>query len=113
MSFLDAIADDYKIVDGAETITLTPVGRSPAVAPSAVEFASADDYTLKEIAAAEGLFQVGDRKWLLGANQLPATVRPQPGDMITQADGAVWVLIAEPALDAFGVSWVCPSRRGT
>jgi hypothetical protein len=110
MSFADTCADDFKIVDGTETITFTAV-REGGNTDYSVAFADPQDLSKREIESSNGFFQSGDRRWGLGRKLLP-DVAPQRGDRITDAAGVVWKLIGEAVLDALGISWVCTTRRG-
>jgi hypothetical protein len=107
MTVSATFANDYMVTDQTETVTYTPANRSPAVSAFTVLYASPHAYTLKEVAASNGMFQVGDRRWTLGANQFPSGTVPQRGDSITRASGEVDMILENPTLDSFGIAWVC------
>lgn len=109
MSFADSIADDYKVTDGAQTVTFTSVG---AAGPHDITITNADGHAFgaKEIAASQGFFNYGDKLWLLGNNQIDAAYKPKPGDRITDASSVVWEIL-DATLDDFGVSWQCTCRK--
>ncbi len=110
MSFADTVADDYRVVDATETVTLTTV-RAGGDTDYPVNYADPHDFTAQEINAMEGMFAAGDRRWGLGHAELAEGVQPLRGDRVTEADGTVWELLADANLDDLEVSWFCPSRK--
>lgn len=111
MSFANSVANDYKIGDAQETVTFT-AKRESGNTNYTITNADGGDLSNRTIAASNGLFQLGDWSFLLGANQITvAADQPREGDIITQAGGTVWVLIQDARLDALGISWNCIVRK--
>lgn len=103
-NFANAVANDYKIVDGIETVTLTQAGVA-----TTVTYASRDSLNDKEVMGSNGFWQYGDQRWALGRNQVAR--QPLGGDTITDGQGIVWELIGDSTLDDFGISWNCVVRK--
>jgi|SRR5581483_11735046 len=110
MSLADSLADDFKITDDTETVTLVSKNASQGDTSVTVNFADWHELSSKEVAAANGLFQSGDRRVSLGNNQIPAANKPKPGDEVVAADSSRWEVL-DAALDDFGISWVCTTRK--
>ncbi len=102
-------ARDYHLW-GDTTVTFiskaAPGGTDTSIS---VTDAHGHEYTASEVSAAQGLFQLGDKTWLLGADQVSAHP-PKPGDSITDAGSVVWEVI-DAKLDGFGISWECLTHK--
>jgi hypothetical protein len=103
-----AVASDYKVFDGIETVTFTAVRESGSTAYT-VTHATHADLTASEVATGAGDYQMSDQRWILGANQLVGVV-PQRGDKITTADSVVREVI-DAILDPLGIAWECTTRK--
>jgi hypothetical protein len=108
VSFKDTAANDYKVFDGTETVTYHQLAGDAAVT---VTSADGQEFTAREILFGNGLFRAGDKRWALGANQIPAGREPKQGSTITDAAGVVWTLTADATLDDFGISWTCVTTK--
>ncbi len=111
--FPESIQSDYEITDAVEDAIYTAERISGTVAGN-VRFADPQAFTLREIEASGGLFQIGDLGFRVGSNELTGPLEdiiPQRGDTITRPDGSVFLIIAEPSQDNFLISWLCPGRK--
>jgi len=115
-SFNASVALDYRVSDGTQTVTFSGT-RPPAVGQSSgafsltINFAEPHDYTLKEVSNGQGFVMAGDRRWALGNAEFTGGITPQRGDSITEANGTVWMIEADPTLDPLGISWLCQTRK--
>ena len=103
-NFANTVSRDYRVVDGTETVTLTQ-----GATVTTITKADAHDLTVREIAGAGGMWAMGDRRWGLGAAQVPSP--PLGGQTITDIAGVVWSLIGDATIDDLGISWFCVTRR--
>ena len=108
--FAAAIAQDYKCIDGHETITHTNKTAS-ATNTDSVAYAVRYDITRREVQASEGAYTSKDAIW-----ELPATLcayEPKEGDTITGADARVWSIL-EVARQNWDTIYrcVCRLQRG-
>ena len=111
MAFPVSVQEDYKLAayDGGQSVTFTAV--RAANTNYAITYADDHDLSAKEIAASGGVFNIGDKRWALGNEQITvAADKPQPGDKITDASSVVWWII-DAVLDDLDVSWYCTSRK--
>jgi hypothetical protein len=106
-SLATTLANDYKIADDTETVTLRDVSASTN---TTVTNADGHDFSVKEVAAAGGMFGLGDRQWVLGCNQIAAANQPAPGDYLTDAGGTIWEIL-DAVQDDFKISWVCTCKK--
>ena len=109
-SYRTTAALDYRVVDGTETIAFTAT-RGATTTALTVTCADPQVYTLRDVAGAGGHLAVGDRRWVLGADQITGGLIPTRGDTIVDTDGATWKLLDGAALDELRVTWICPARR--
>lgn len=107
MGFPDNVAGDWAVVDGLEAVTYTPPG-GVAIALTGVD---AHDITEREAATAGGFLAVGDRRFALPCDQIPAGCEPGPGGRIVQADGTRWEIAGPCTRDDFGITWDCNCTR--
>ena len=107
MGIYNTTKNDYKVVDGTQTVTLTT---KPAGTTTVVTMADSLVYQLDEIANSEGFLQFGDQSWSLADVQLVTATRPKPGDTIMDSDGVVWE-IRSAQQDGLGVCWDCSCRK--
>ena len=113
MGFGNTAVNDYKIAgnNNGQTVTFTAV-REAGSTNYTVTRAVGLDLTHQEIVKGGGLFQVGDKRWMLGANQITNTAHaPRQGDKITDAGGVVWYLVGDATLDGLGIAWTCITRK--
>lgn len=86
------VAADYKIGahDAGETVTFTSGQGIHSVAIS-IPDADGHEFTADEVAASGGMYQLGDKTWVLGRALITdAAHYPRPGDKITDSDGVSW-----------------------
>ncbi len=109
-TFAATVANDYKVVDDTENVVFVskggPNGSDTTATLTKVDF---HEYTLKEIAASDGMLTVKMRRCSLPHNQmLAAGVAPKDGDRVTRSsDSTNWRIIDPITLDDFSISYVC------
>lgn len=111
MSFADSVANDYRITDSTAPVTFSSKGLDGG-ADTTIPITDAEGTAIgaREIAGSQGFYELGDRRWSLGNNQIAAGNKPKPGDAIAEADGTTWEIL-DATLDDFGISWVCSVRK--
>jgi hypothetical protein len=114
VGFADAIADDYRMMDGGEAVTL----RVRQANGSFAEFPLAIAHKLVQSRLVQQesgeLLRQHVTVWLLWRKGVQAVGVPAPapkvGDLVRQADGTEWAL-ETVALGTFDTVWECQARR--
>lgn len=110
MTIESDIAGDYALIDGTETVTLTPVNRSPSEAADTSVIALVGNVTQRQIMR---LQEVGilptDLSITMWKNTMGAIV-PRPGDTVTRSDGNVFTIL-DAMYKAFDSKWECACRK--
>jgi hypothetical protein len=110
MAIYDTLKDDLKIVDGFEAVTYSSVGASSTTTAS-VTHAVGDDQTTHDVAASGGMFQVGDRRWILPRGQLSGLL-PKPGDYLTDGSSVAWHVVEGGSVkDALTLAYDVVTRK--
>ncbi len=101
-----SLANDYRVFD--DTISGSFISKA-AAGNTTISLTNVDGAMLS-VRELGGLFQLGDKRWSLPANQISAGHEPKPGDSFTDDASVVWELL-DAKLDDFGISWDCTGRR--
>lgn len=107
MGIYNTNRNDYRSVDGTETVTLRDLSASTN---TSITNACREPLTNTDIMTF-GIFRDEGTVWHLADVLIATANKPVVGDRITDSDSTVWYIVSADK-DEIGANWRCVSKKG-